>query len=239
MGRLERIDLLMHEWSSQINKCYINIPKLEPGTQPVTHIAFIEDRRRVAALDKGLPPEFGYTASCATRWGIMRAFRSWRIPRVTFGITFSDPNGLDGDKDFPGTRQRALISFLENPDLEEELYDSETRVVHLGSKNRISTDLKRIISHLEETTAGNSRLMVNLVIGYDYRRDSPYPDGVEQAPFDLIIRTSGRGISNRGSFLPELVTPATRWVDTVPFPLLEPVGIQRIIRQTLGVRAYG
>jgi len=174
-------------------------------TQPIKHIAIIPDGNRRWAKQKGLPTIEGHRRGFNQITDLVREARVLNIKIFTIWA-FSTENWK---------RSQMEIDYLMNLYLKmidlhfKEAFKNETRIIHIGRKDRINEHLRKKIEEAENKTKIFSKYY--LVIALDYGGQDELLrafqkvgnltfDNINQfldtknLPFpepDLVIRTSG------------------------------------------------
>lgn len=132
----------------------------EPGPLP-NHIAIIMDgNRRWIRSQEGQDAEAikGHVAGMRNIIGILRDLRALPIKYVTLW-GFSPENWKRKDEEVNGLMNLFIHAI---PEQLEEIKASNGRFVHLGRKDRIPEELRRVIENAEAETASNAGQVVCL-----------------------------------------------------------------------------
>ncbi|MBY8975819.1 isoprenyl transferase [Rhodobacteraceae bacterium NNCM2] len=178
------------------------------------HVAIIMDGNGRWAQRFGRPRTFGHQRGVERVREIVRAAPDLGVKALTL-FAFSTENWKR-----PGYEVKVLMSLLRRYIVREveELDGMNVRVRFIGDRERLPDDLQRLMAQMEERTASNDRLDLQIAISYGSRheitsavrdlaaraaRGEISPDEIDQdmisdALFtrgiddpDLVIRTSG------------------------------------------------
>lgn len=187
----------------------------EDGALPV-HIAIIPDGNRRWARKRNLPVVNGHREGAERFRKTVIACGELGIRYVTF-YAFSTENWKRDPEEVDALMQM-LITFLRN--FEKELGENKDkiRIRVIGSRNGLSAELLREIARVEEATAANTQIIVNIAINYGSREEivscvrslaaesaagTVLPESIDEKTVserlytagvpdpDLLIRTSG------------------------------------------------
>ena len=182
-------------------------------TQP-RHVAIIMDGNGRWAVERGRPRTFGHHRGAERVREIVNAAPDLGIDVLTL-FAFSTENFRRPDYEV-----KVLMSLFRRYIIREvdELDQVGVRVRFLGQRERLPIDLQRLMNMMEERTAGNDRLVLQLAISYGARAEITDamqqiaqrvasgeldPDQIDQDLIsqslytggqpdpDLVIRTSG------------------------------------------------
>lgn len=188
----------------------LNLPK---GTVVPNHIVIIPDGNRRWARARGVSTLEGHKAGADMATRTIRASRELGVHTATFwGL--STENWRERDKREVEYLVRIIGSFIEE-NIKEAKRDG-VRIVHLGRKDRLPSNLLDKIKKAEEQTTKNSKYVFNIALDYggqdeivravqrvveagvdpekiDIKLLDSFMDTANQPyPYpDLIIRTSG------------------------------------------------
>ena len=184
------------------------------------HVAIIMDGNGRWAVERGRRRTFGHHRGAERVREIVNAAPDLGIDVLTL-FAFSTENWRRPDYEV-----KVLMSLFRRYIVREvdELDGVGVRVRFIGQRDRLPTDLRRLMYMMEERTAGNDRLVLQLAISYGSRTEITdavrkvaadvaagklSPDDIEQETIsralytggqpdpDLVIRTSGESrISN-------------------------------------------
>lgn len=194
------------------------------------HIGIIMDGNGRWARERGLQRNEGHVEGLKRAREVTLACLRRSIPYLSLYV-FSTENWRRTEKE---------VSFLmglirEHLKKEMEFYhDNEIKVVHSGDLTALPTDIQRDLLEVEDRTAGNTAITVNLLLNYGGQNEieracrrcledggrQPFARYLDQPDFpdlDLVIRTGGeRRLSNfmlwKAAYA-ELYFTETRWPD--------------------------
>lgn len=139
---------------------------MKPKT-PITHIGIIMDGNRRWARNRGLPGFEGHRRGYdkikkTTQWCIDRGIKILTV------YAFSTENW---------SRKKTEVNHLMNlfrhaltEDI-EEINQQGVKVKIIGQKERLASDLQKIIKAAEAKTKNNKKLLLNIAISYGGRQD--------------------------------------------------------------------
>lgn len=139
---------------------------IETGTPP-GHVAIIMDGNGRWATERGRPRTFGHHRGAERVREIVRAAPDLGIKVLTL-FAFSTENWRR-----PGYEIKVLMSIFRRYIVREvdELDQSGVRVRFLGQRDRLPQNLARLMDDMEERTAGNDRLILQVAISYGARAE--------------------------------------------------------------------
>lgn len=178
------------------------------------HVAIIMDGNGRWAVNRGRPRTFGHHRGAERVREIVNAAPDLGIEILTL-FAFSTENFRR-----PGYEVKVLMSLFRRYIVREvdELESVGVKVRFVGQRERLPQDLQRMMAMMEERTAGNDRMILQLAISYGSRSEitdamrsiasevaagTLSPDDIEQETIsralytggqpdpDLVIRTSG------------------------------------------------
>lgn len=177
------------------------MPKPDTATLP-RHIAIIMDGNGRWAEQQGKPRIMGHRAGVESVQDIVRAARELGIGVLTL-YAFSTENWKR-----PPLEVQALMGLLKSF-LESEL----TTMVHnnvslrcLGQKDRIPTEVRKVMERVIQETSGNTGLILNLALSYGGRSEitravqaiaqkclegTLVPEKIDQAVLEQHLYTAG------------------------------------------------
>lgn len=200
------------------------------------HIAIIMDGNGRWARQRGLPRLDGHREGVDAIPRVLDFLTAQGVQYLTL-YAFSTENWLRPPDEVSGILQLFQESLQQESNL---LMEKNIRVFHLGQSQRLSSDLRHAIDQVQQQTAANTGLILNLAFDYGGRQeilaavqrlmqDSIPPDELDETLFgrylftahcpdpDLIIRTGGElRISNFllwQSAYSEYYSTATLWPD--------------------------
>ena len=174
------------------------------------HVAFIMDGNGRWATRQGLPRLEGH------RVGVTRVHRVLRV-LADKGVNFATLFAFSTENwNRPADEVRGLLSILHSAILEqtEALHRNNVKVVHIGSTQRFSNEVRKSLDQAQQLTSENTGITLNVALDYGGRdeileavksliRSGVAPEQVDEALFrqhlytahspdpDLIIRTGG------------------------------------------------
>jgi undecaprenyl diphosphate synthase len=174
------------------------------------HVAIIMDGNGRWAQERGLPRQAGYRAGTENLRRLLQAFAERGVQYVTL-FAFSTENWKRPKREVNPLLR--LIGRVIDREL-KALHENGVRLVHIGSLDPLSDDLRQRIGRAIELTKDNSRLTVCVAFNYGSRaeivdaarrliRDGVAPEDVTEETFasylgtaglpdpDLMIRTAG------------------------------------------------
>jgi undecaprenyl diphosphate synthase len=195
-----------------LDKTLNKFPKLRkiPADKFPKHVLIIPDGNGRWARTKGKPTITGHQKGYRILKEVIQTLQYLPIDIVTIW-GFAADNWKRSDTEIQG-----LMLLFERglKELKKELIEKNSRFIHLGRKDRITTSLKKTIDELEKLTRNNTNKIICIAI--DYGGDDQYlrimqkvkklpartkidhslleklRDGKGRIyPADLIIRTSG------------------------------------------------
>lgn len=139
---------------------------IETGTPP-GHVAIIMDGNGRWATERGRPRTFGHHRGAERVREIVRTAPDLGIKILTL-FAFSTENWRR-----PGYEIKVLMSIFRRYIVREvdELDQSGVRVRFLGQRDRLPRNLARLMDDMEERTAGNDRLILQVAISYGARAE--------------------------------------------------------------------
>jgi undecaprenyl diphosphate synthase len=150
---------------------------LPKGTVVPNHIALVLDGNRRWARARGLKPWEGHRAGYGAVKALAHASRQFGVH--TFTIWAFSTENWERSKEEIGQMFRLLHKGL--LEFEGECHKYETRLIHLGRKDRFPKELAEEIARIERETAHYDRNILNLALDYGGR--------------DEIIRATKRIVS--------------------------------------------
>ena len=165
------------------------------GTQQLVprNVAIIMDGNNRWARQRGLPGPAGHRAGVEAVRGVMSACREHKIDVLTL-FAFSSENW---GRPLPEVRGLlALLSRYLRTEV-KQLHEDNVRLRFIGERTRFSERLQRLMTHAENTTAGNTAATVIIAVDYGGQWD---------------IARAARKLAERcvsGDLNPEDVTPET------------------------------
>lgn len=142
------------------------MPKPDPAALP-RHIAIIMDGNGRWAQQQGKPRIFGHRAGVESVQNIVRAARELGVGVLTL-YAFSTENWKR-----PPLEVQALMGLLKSF-LESELatmVQNNVSLRCLGQKDRIPSEVGKVLDRVIKETAGNSGLILNLALSYGARNE--------------------------------------------------------------------
>lgn len=133
------------------------------------HIVLFMDGNRRWAKERGLSPLEGHLEGGAN----VRRFAGWcreRGVEIVTAFGFSTENWNRSPEEVEGL-MNLLESFLSNPEEIQAYMDQGIFIKIVGQRERLRPSLQKVIAEIEEKTAGNKKLRLNLAISYGGRWD--------------------------------------------------------------------
>jgi undecaprenyl diphosphate synthase len=155
------------EYLALIQQRWTIVPELRPDVETPQHIFFIGDGDVRWANKNGLPSIFGHWCGAEAGRRVLRAFRQWNIPTVSFWA-FSTENWKRSDEEVMGAME-VMDTYFRTSGIIQEFILEEVRMVHIGRKERVKNyypPLMETVEQIEEATKDNNRF--NLLLGLDY-----------------------------------------------------------------------
>lgn len=209
-----------------------------PSPRPAIprHIAIIMDGNGRWARQRGLPRLDGHREGVDAIPRVLDFLTAQGVQYLTL-YAFSTENWLRPPDEVSGILQLFQESLQQESNL---LMEKNIRVFHIGQSQRLSPDLRHAIDQVQQQTAANTGLILNLAFDYGGRQeilaavqrlmqDGIPPEELDETLFgrylftahcpdpDLIIRTGGElRISNFllwQSAYSEYYSTATLWPD--------------------------
>lgn len=131
------------------------------------HVAIVMDGNGRWAKQKHLPLIAGHRAGAATTQNIVQRAAEHGIEHITL-YTFSVENWHREHQwieDFMGLIRWYFHSHV------EELMKNNVRICIIGDLNPFPRDVRELMNDVVKRTAGNTRITVNLALGYSGRND--------------------------------------------------------------------
>jgi undecaprenyl diphosphate synthase len=182
--------------------------------RPPRHVAIIMDGNGRWAVDRGRPRTYGHHRGAERVREIVTAAPRLGIEVLTL-FAFSTENWRR-----PEYEIKVLMGLFRRYAVREidELDGANVRVRFIGQRARMPADLQRLMAQLEERTAGNTALTIQVALSYGSRAELVQaaqrlarevaagrlsPDDIDEAALsgaletagvpdpDLVIRTSG------------------------------------------------
>lgn len=157
----------LQAWIGQVKDNWKHIPEFQVDLERLRHLAVICDGNRRAARAWGLYPWYGHRVGVEVIKGIMDASRAWGIRHLTFW-TWSTEN-WERDRDQIDYVMGLAYENLTDETVINNLMEHGARFTHFGRKDRLLAPLREAIKTLEQATAGNSQLFINLALDYGGR----------------------------------------------------------------------
>lgn len=200
------------------------------------HVAIIMDGNGRWARQRGLPRLDGHREGVDAIPRVLDFLTAQGVQYLTL-YAFSTENWLRPPDEVSGILQLFQESLQQESNL---LMEKNIRVFHIGQSQRLSPDLRHAIDQVQQQTAANTGLILNLAFDYGGRQeilsavqrlmqDGILPEELDETLFgrylftahcpdpDLIIRTGGElRISNFllwQSAYSEYYSTATLWPD--------------------------
>lgn len=187
-------------------------PKTREGAP--RHVAIIMDGNGRWAVQRGRPRSYGHHRGAERVREIVRVAPDLGIQVLTI-YAFSTENWRR-----PHYEIRVLMSLFRRYILREvdDLDADDVSVRFIGNRDRLPADLRRLMAMMEERTAGNTKMILQIAISYGARAEiaegvrklaravaagEMSPDEIDEAAIsgalytagvpdpDLVIRTSG------------------------------------------------
>lgn len=194
-----------------------NIPK---------HVAIILDGNRRWARERGLPTIVGHKKAVETSKKIIRYLRKQGVHTVTLWA-FSTEN-WDRTKEEIG-----YLMILFEKAVEDNLREAEAdeiRIVHIGRKDRLPTNLLKKIAVAEERTKMFTKHILNIALDYGGR------DEILRAAKKITAKQKINGNLNNDMFLHNLDTNGQPYPE--PDVIIRTGGEQRLSGFMLWQAAY-
>ncbi len=215
--------------------------KLPKGTIIPNHIAIILDGNRRWARAKGLPTFAGHKAGFEAGMEIARASRAWGVHTFTvWGFSTENWDRSQEELSYLFKLFRRMVKVVE-----DEAEKDDIRLIHLGRKDRLPSDLVKYIEDVEKKTKNHKSHVFNVALDYgghdeilratkkiiedkipvkklDEKLFTSYLDTKDQPyPYvDLFIRTSGE--QRTSGFLPWQLNYSEYLWETVNLPDMTP-----------------
>ena len=192
------------------------------------HVAIIMDGNGRWAVNRGRPRTFGHHRGVERVREVVRAAPDLGIGVLTL-FAFSTENWRRPDYEV-----RVLMSLFRRYIVREvdELDQEGVRVRFIGQRERLPANLRRLMGMMEERTAGNTRLVLQVAISYGARTE--ITDTVRRLAADAA---AGRIAPDE---IDEAAVSAALWTGGVPDPdlVIRTSGEQRISNFLLWQSAY-
>ena len=178
--------------------------------QGPSHVAIIMDGNGRWARQQGLPRLAGHRAGVDNIRRVLDALSQYGVRYVTL-YAFSTENWSR-----PSDEVEGIMEILREATYQEtaDLHEKGVKILHLGRTDRLSPELGDAVSHAQELTKDNTRMILSVAFDYGGRaeildavkrmlREKVPPDRLDEALFssylysaglpdpDLIIRTAG------------------------------------------------
>lgn len=142
-----------------MDKTKLTLPE---GTNIPNHIAIIPDGNRRWAHDRGLPSFEGHRRGFDITPKIARAARDLGIHTLTIWA-FSTENWKRSPKEV-AYLMKLYEKFVD--DHLKEAQKEQTKIIHLGRKDRIPNTLREKVEDAEEKTKNNKKHILNIALDY-------------------------------------------------------------------------
>ncbi|MEM9060142.1 MAG: isoprenyl transferase [Pseudomonadota bacterium] len=138
-----------------------------PETRGPRHVAIIMDGNGRWAVERGRPRTFGHHRGAERVREIVQAAPDLGVEVMTL-YAFSTENWRRPDYEV-----KVLMSLFRRYVVREvdELDSSGVRVRFIGQRERLPQDLQRLMAMMEDRTAGNTRLTLQVAISYGARTE--------------------------------------------------------------------
>ena len=196
--------------SSRQKTAKTSSPEAVQGSATPQHVAIIMDGNGRWAKERGLSRQAGYRAGTENLRRLLQAFAERHVKYLTL-FAFSTENWRRPKREINPLLR--LIGRVLDREL-NTLHENGVRLVHIGSLEPLSDDLRGRICRAVELTKDNDRLTVCVAFNYGARaeiveaarrllRDGVAPEDVSEESFagyldtaglpdpDLVIRTAG------------------------------------------------
>jgi len=181
---------------------------LPAGTIIPNHIAVILDGNGRWARSRGLPVTKGHEAGAKALKEVIRATREWGIHTLTVW-GFSTENWKR-----PHTEKVKIFELVKKTIKEtlDEAKRENVRFIHIGRKDRLPSDLMRIITYAEEETKNNTKHILNVALDYGGHEeiiravkgivaDNIPAENIDEKLFESYLYTSGQPYPNPDLFI--------------------------------------
>ncbi len=183
--------------------------KLPKGTVIPNHIAMILDGNRRWARSKGLKPWEGHYNGYLAVEKLARAVRTLGIHTFTV-FAFSTENW-----DRPNEEIDAIMSLFRKAlkEKENEFHKDKVALVHLGRKDRLPEDIRKMLIKIESETAKyKNNHIYNLAVDYGGRSEivracqkaiesGIKPQDLDEKKFEIFLDTYGQPYPNPDLFI--------------------------------------
>ena len=213
----------------------LSIQDIPPDRIP-QHIAIIMDGNGRWAKKRGMPRIFGHKQGTENLRQILKACVNYGVKYLTI-YAFSTENWGRPQDELNGLHQIFIDAFANEF---EEMYKEGVRIIHIGQREGIPSDLMERIDYAVERSKANDRLILSIALNYGSRNEitnavrqivadkipmekineqliSSYLYTAKTPDPDLVIRTSGEErLSNFllwQSAYSEWIFPETLWPD--------------------------
>ncbi|MEM7191087.1 MAG: isoprenyl transferase [Pseudomonadota bacterium] len=192
------------------------------------HVAIIMDGNGRWAVDRGRPRTYGHHRGAERVREIVRAAPDLGIEVLTL-FAFSTENWRR-----PNYEVKVLMGLFRRYIVREvdELDASDVQVRFIGQRDRLPKDLQRLMAQMEERTAGNTRMVLQMAISYGARAE--ITDGIQS-----LARQVAGGTLSPDDIDDEAISGAM-WTAGLPDPdlVIRTSGEHRISNFLLWQAAY-
>lgn len=221
---------------------------LPKGTVVPNHIALIMDGNGRWARSHGMPATKGHEAGAKAVREVIDQARDWGVHTITLW-GFSTENWKRSPKEVH--KILSLVKIYLQKEL-EIAHKDKVRFIHIGRKDRIPLDLRKLIERVEDETKDYTNHILNLALDYggrdeilraiqkaaqsgvdmstiDEKTFSSFLDTAHQ-PYpepDLLIRTSGE--QRTSGLLPWQMVYSEFYFEEVHLPDITPLKLQSAI----------
>ncbi len=136
-------------------------------TENLEHIAFIMDGNRRWARARGLPIIAGHEKGAETLTDVVKAAKDLGIKYVTV-YAFSTENWKREKAEVDGL-MNLLRKYLDKSF--KELEENNARIVFIGERNMLASDIVEKMQQIEERTAQNSDITLCVALSYGGRQE--------------------------------------------------------------------
>ena len=161
-----------------------------PNPKVPSHVAIIMDGNGRWARKQGLPRLAGHKVGAGSIQSILECLSSKGVSFVTL-FAFSTENWNRPEAEVQGILEVLYAALKEQA---QALHEAGVRVIHIGKMHRLSPEVQQEVLRVQEQTAGNTGITLN--VAFDYGGRDEILDAVQR-----VIR-DGRSDGRKVQLLP-------------------------------------
>lgn len=151
-----------------------------PNPKVPSHVAIIMDGNGRWARKQGLPRLAGHKVGAGSIQSILECLSSKGVSFVTL-FAFSTENWNRPEAEVQGILEVLYAALKEQA---QALHEAGVRVIHIGKMHRLSPEVQQEVLRVQEQTAGNTGITLN--VAFDYGGRDEILDAVQRVIRDGI-----------------------------------------------------